>query len=233
MVSQGLKLSSSGFATTGARFHSRDGQRPLDASEDFQEARLKRNDFEVAKKQLARCRKIVSEMERCRSAQEMPALWSDYLVGSQRVFSKLAAAATGRKSAPWYGNIKNQRKSDELLQYVHQARHADEHGLENIAEPSAGGIAFGAADRRRPFKMALFRIGMPGEITIVGPENVGVAFKPANAILFPVTNEGRTYEPPRTHLGRPWVENNALAVAGAVLIFMDKIIAEGEAYIAD
>ncbi len=67
-----------------------------------------------------------------------------------------------------------------------------------------------------------------------GPDDLGeITYEHFNAILHPVRNQGRSYDPPTTHLGKPWTENNALAVARAVLAYMEGVIAEGEAYVVD
>jgi hypothetical protein len=171
-------------------------------------------------------------MQNATTAAEMSGLWSDFLVGSQRVFSKLAAASTSGRSSAWFGRIKNARKNDPLLQYIHQARHADEHGLEPIAKANSRSFGIDAANRDLSLRINHLQIAR-GAITKLDAENAYLSFTPADAILHPVTNDGRTYAPPITHLDKPWTENNARAVAKAALTFMEQTVADGANYLID
>jgi hypothetical protein len=193
---------------------------------------LKRTDLEVAKHSLDRCRDLASKMGEASTPKQMDSLWSDFLIGSQRVFSKVAAASSG-KSAAWFGKIKKERSEDELLAYVHQARHADEHGLEKVAHAVGGKLAVKHDGSGKPLILKQLIIGKEGELENVEAENAVVDFKAADAALIPVKNRGQVYAPPTRHLDQPWTDNTAQAVAKATLAYMDKMISEGEQYVVD
>lgn len=56
--------------------------------------------------------------------------WGDFLVAANRFYSKLKDGATNDPtSAHWFARKKGERKKDALLQYLHQARNVEEHGL--------------------------------------------------------------------------------------------------------
>jgi hypothetical protein len=47
------------------------------------------------------------------------------------IYAKLEQGSrTNGRSRAWYGRIKNVRKNDELLSYLHHARNSEEHGLD-------------------------------------------------------------------------------------------------------
>lgn len=192
---------------------------------------MKEKNFDAAAQSLDQCRQIVTDMNQVLDAARMEILWSDFLIGSQRVFSKLAAASEG-KSAAWFGKIAKERGEDELLVYVHQARHADEHGLEKVASPVGGDLQVNEDAAGKGMLIKELRIGN-GSVENLDAENAAIRFNPADAVLHPVKNRGRTYPPPNTHEGKPWTENNAQAVAKAVLAYMEKTVAEGKAFITD
>jgi hypothetical protein len=57
----------------------------------------------------------------------------------QPVFTKLEQGAKSHpKSQPWSGPVKHQRRTDALLQYIHQARNSDEHGIQRITDRKIG-----------------------------------------------------------------------------------------------
>lgn len=192
---------------------------------------MKAGDFSSAENALRRCRDSYETLRTCNDAQRFSDAWSDFLVAQQRVFTKLAAGATGGKSAPWFGKIKSVRNSDELLCYVHQARHTDEHGLAQIADARDPAILINARNRGEPLHINNLQI-RNGHIENLSGTNVAVEFAPADATLLPVTNRGRTYDLPTTHLGAPWTSSSALEMAASVLKYLEGIVAEGRAFIA-
>lgn len=67
------------------------------------------------------------------SLKETKAAWSDFLLAANVIFSKLQQGSKGHpKSIYWFGTVVNKRKNDSLLRYLHHARNADEHGLEEV-----------------------------------------------------------------------------------------------------
>lgn len=53
--------------------------------------------------------------------------WSDFLVHAQRTYDRLGKACNKGPAKGWFDKIASLRKTDPLLQYMHQARNADEH----------------------------------------------------------------------------------------------------------
>ena len=83
--------------------------------------------------------KAKTAMERCEKAINDPAQfqteWEFFLVALNAVFSFLEQATKEHsKLAPWFGRLKNTRKKDPLLRYLHHARNAEQHGIEPVVE---------------------------------------------------------------------------------------------------
>lgn len=112
--------------------------------------------------------------------EQAAAGWSRFLNGSQKVYNKLCAGAKGHpESFSWMQRQLDIRKTDQGLAYVHQARHAEEHGLEE-----------GATEQpTRPFYMDV------GEVEYHG-RKFPVTLMPRGSYLGPITNRGVTYYPP-------------------------------------
>jgi hypothetical protein len=125
----------------------------------------------------------------------------DFLTAADAVYSKLGA---GAKSAPrsrkWYGEKMALRKSDELLNYIHQAKNSDFHGLDD-------GL------REGPPKLQMFSPKDPvpslekGKQLLINLNDKGRTYAKAIVTigpmrLCPVTNRNVTFAVPRHHLGR-------------------------------
>src|SRR5215212_3593096 len=87
-----------------------------------------------------------SKYEAMRGASDLGALsslWSEFLTEVHRVYSRLIKATEVGVSKGWSDGVKNERKTDDMLCYVHQARHADEHGIEQITNPKPASLTIG------------------------------------------------------------------------------------------
>ena len=91
---------------------------------------------------LAKARDALARLEASTSYEDSESAWSDFLISTNGVYSKLeqGSKSTGRGTA-WFGRVKNVRKSDWLLSYMHHARNSEEHGLEDVTKRMAKGQA--------------------------------------------------------------------------------------------
>lgn len=84
--------------------------------------------------------RLCSYLQAMREAADLEAMadsWELFLIYHQRTWNRCEAHYKGQEYwAPLLPKYSARRKSDGLLQYVQQSRHADEHGLRPIAEPS-------------------------------------------------------------------------------------------------
>ena len=70
---------------------------------------------------------------------DFEAAWTDFLVSTNAIYTILEVGAKGSpQSRQWFGRKKIERRNDPLLQYLHQARNADEHGMAPVADRSRG-----------------------------------------------------------------------------------------------
>ena len=110
--------------------------------------------FEAAEKNLNECyayfntakllvasgfNKVTDDGETLFDFEPLTSAWVDFVFASNRFFSKLEQGSkSGNSSKNWYGRVKHLRRTDELMRYMHQARHSSEHSLAplSIASPS-------------------------------------------------------------------------------------------------
>src|SRR5262245_26190578 len=91
--------------------------------------------IQQAKDLLQATKAAVDQLKNAGDFAEFNRAWSAFLFSSNRIYGKLSAGSRlNAKSRQWLGRKKRERKQDPLLQYLHQARNSDEHGLEPVTE---------------------------------------------------------------------------------------------------
>jgi hypothetical protein len=126
---------------------------------------------------------------------------------------------------PWQATFKALRKSDSLLRYLHQARHADQHSIQPTAceifggfllEIPPGGTVEVSLDKEK------------GQLKITGACRVTTGLPPGIALLS-IENRGTRYDPPSEHLGEKLTATDPLTVAEKGLAFYEDFVSQAEA----
>ena len=152
--------------------------------------------------------------ERARNLDHVKREWSGFLGHANRVLGKLQQGAKNAPSAAWFGTIIHLRRTDALLQYLHQARDASEHG--DVIQGNDVVLRDAPANVRLSIAP-----GAPAH-------SAGIAFSTMDVpsiILLPVTTRSGTYQPPRKHLGKPMLPT-VFVFAEAALAFLAKVVAD-------
>lgn len=133
-----------------------------------------------AKQELTQAWESTHALAKAAQFEEAEVAWQGVLSHLDRLWVKAERGCQPIRSQfePWQVPFKTQRKSDPLLQYLKQARDADAHSIQEVAEVLMG-ILSGT-------------FGSNPTIRWTGPELVAL----------PVTNSGVTYPPPESHLGQ-------------------------------
>lgn len=96
-------------------------------------------------------------------------------------YAKTKAASADKRGWPAINSeISHLRKTDPVLVYIQQARHADEHSIQDVATDWDAQLVVEKQD----------------------DGSMRASWKKWDRPLLPVTNRGVTYNPPRIHLGK-------------------------------
>ena len=154
----------------------------------------------AASENLKRAETALHDIEAAQTLAEVETAWSDFLTAAGRVFTKLEQGAKSNgKSNAWFGRKKHERRTDPLLQYVHHARNADEHGLAEVTERTAPALALGVGPGAWRFDGT---VGpeMQMKVTAMGGQVPGkskfVEVVPSKVRLVKVIDRGVSYDPP-------------------------------------
>lgn len=169
------------------------------------------------------------------SFREFEPAWADFLVALNGVY---AALEQGAKETPqsrqWFGRKKRERREDPLLQYLHQARNADEHGLEPIAEDKTFRMTV-IADPGVVVTGANMTIGgreyhMPKiDGNIQNPGILSVNF--ACLVTVKDTRFNTSFAPPTEHLGNVIEDTSPRGIAALGAQFHSSLVKEATSLI--
>ncbi|WP_162620541.1 type II toxin-antitoxin system VapC family toxin [Limimaricola cinnabarinus] len=146
-----------------------------------------------------------------KSFDEYRSNWSAFLDYSAKVFEKIKnGAMADQRTKSFWGSERKMRKEDPLLQWLHQARNVEQHGLQRTIE-HVPGRAFGRLERGDVIRSKTTSRVRIGDVKIEAdaldlsqiPEK-RLTIVPSTAKLLTVTDDrfGDSFDPPTQHLGR-------------------------------
>lgn len=141
-----------------------------------------------------RVRSLLQQMQQAPSQDALADTWELFLIYHHRTWSRCLGYYRGRG---FWGALESKystrRSSEPLLQYVHQARHADEHGLQPIAQIRPGSTTISGGTIVGPSRI----VGGNPAATVIAPGSTAkVIFSPATVVAGNVTNRGVVFAPP-------------------------------------
>ena len=179
--------------------------------------------------ELAKARAAIGEMRDAKTLDALEEAWKEFLGRLERGWNKgVSHFGKSPKWNGWKGQFEGLRKTDPLLSYLVNARGADEHTVNEIVGREAPGIGINPA-KGNSLYIERMEINN-GNIFIQSPQKIRVDFLPARTTLLPVTNRGRVYAVPTSHLGNPVDLMNVIAVADVAAEFYENFLARAEEF---
>lgn len=196
---------------------------------------MKQIAIDKARSRLEKARLSLTLVRTAKNYADFVSAWTDFLVHANSVYTILEQGArSSPQSRQWYGSKKNERRNDSLLQYLHQARNADEHGLEPVSQLRDGSFDLSAEGSIHIERLV---IDKNGNLDLrLGPQSTGkpiIKVTPATAILMPVTDDryGTTFQPPTEHKGKKLTDTSPAAVASLGLAHHEALLAEAAQFV--
>lgn len=181
-----------------------------------------------AETRLQVARETLEALMHCRDHKSFSGKWYVFLVTTKNVYTALEQGAKANaQSRQWFGGKKQERKDDELLQYLLQARDDDEHGLGAVTEHVGDNIKLGPGGDGYSMNVRVTRFA--DHMLLEGLDGLPVNYEhePAHFRLTPVTGRGPViYQPPTTHKQKPVGDNSPLGVGALVIVHLEALIEE-------
>lgn len=187
--------------------------------------------LDKAKAQLQKARRSLERMRVAQSLDKYEEEWVDFLHNLERTWNKTVNhLSRSPKYKGWSkrSRTENLRRQDPLLSYLVNARGAEEHTVAQITEKEMGSIGISPAEGNELLirHMSISK----GVININADRPIKIVFIPGKVKLLPVVNRGRTYDPPKMHLGEDVGEIDPIKVAELGITFYEDYIKEAESY---
>lgn len=176
-----------------------------------------------AEERLARAKVALAVLNTGGEPDSRESAWIDLITALGTVYSKLEQGAKqSGESAAWYGRMKNERKSDPLLSYVHHARNSAEHGISPTGRLAKQAVSF----------VGIMKIGTEAGIRLTpdGPKpfstdpDLDLQFVENDVHLHIVRDRGIIYHPPMEHLGKPLLEFGARCIGALAVEYVERMI---------
>jgi hypothetical protein len=179
--------------------------------------------------ELSKANLAVTAMENAKSLDEFDEHWKRFLSHIERIWNKASNHfSKSPKWNGWKGKYEKLRKKDPLLAYFINARGADEHTVNDIVDREPGGIGINPAEENN-LHIENMTINK-GTISINSSQKLRIDFIPAKTKLLPITNRGRQYPVPKSHMGNPIDPANVVEIARIGAVFYESFLNEAEKY---
>jgi hypothetical protein len=178
--------------------------------------------------ELRRCNELLQQLASAKSPAEFDDTWQRFLGHLERVWNK-CQNHFGRspKWNGWKGRFEKQRRTDPLLSYLTNARGAHEHTVSDITNKKPGSIGIGAGPSGSVHIRHL-QIGLGGQLRGDWDGDLAVTFIPGRVDPAAVTNRGKAYEVPTSHMGAPLPDTTALTLGKHGLVYYEGLVTEAE-----
>ena len=180
---------------------------------------------------LAEAFQSFERLEKAEEWSEFESAWEALIWNLNRVYAALEQSVKGfPKSEAWFSIQKRVRSTDSALQYLHQARHSNEHSIREILkrEPASVGISHPSGS----MYIQEAHFGPAGIEKLIGwgPDGSPLEIRtfPERIELVSVFNRGQKYDPPEFFLGEKLENRTPLGLAGKVLEHITVLFSDAE-----
>lgn len=178
--------------------------------------------------ELRRCTELLEQLALAKSPDEFDDVWQRFLGHLERVWNKCQNHfGKSPRWSGWKGRFEQQRRTDPLLSYLTNARGAHEHTVADITSKKPSSIGIGAGPSGSVHIKQL-QIGPGGLVQGEWNGDLAVTFFPGRVDPVAVTNRGRTYLVPKSHMGSPLPDTAALTLGKHGLAYYECLIKEAE-----
>ena len=201
--------------------------------------------IDQANLRLEKAQSALADLEAANTLIAVEKAWSDYLIAVAGIYGKLEQGSKGfGKSEAWFGRKKIERKSDPTLEYLHQARNADEHGIAHgIDAVETIHVIFVKNGENWDILSTMYISSIDGEKSRLNNDaNVEIRDKEGNLVeshtvithavqLLKVKNRGKFFQPPEIFSGNRIIDKSPLGVARLCYPFFRQLLRDAAKFV--
>ncbi|MDR6288624.1 hypothetical protein E9232_001131 [Inquilinus ginsengisoli] len=174
--------------------------------------------------------KAIKELEECNNFESFCDIWFTFLTSAKGIYTVLEQGAKiSPQSRQWFGAKSAERRNDELLQYVYQARNDDEHGIEPISKEVPGRLSVGV--RKEGYSDSIiFNANLErgvGKIEMRSLDGKPILIEQTFPHIALITVRGRgkdLYDPPKYHKGKILTDISPSNIAKIALSYLSELV---------
>ena len=174
----------------------------------------------------------IDDLAQCQDYDSFCDFWYIFLTSSKNVYTVLEQGAkTSPQSRQWFGEKKNVRRADPLLQYIYQARNDDEHGIEPTTEIVPGSLAIGVNKPGYSTHMTLsgsFKTGFQATSHDGKPVLAELTLPQIQLVSVHGRDKAKIYDPPKEHMGQSLTDTSPINVARLTLHYLSALVGEAK-----
>ena len=184
--------------------------------------------LKAARAELRAAKNALQQMSEAESFEVYEDAWRQFLNCLEKCWNKAERGCQHVRDQfqPWQGRTQNLRKKDMLIRYLKQARDADNHSIQELAEHKPGGTGLGFANGSGHIKRLEI---VNGEIVHYEGDPLTLTHYPSRVLVKSVLNSGKWYNPPTSHLEKPLNSADPRILGKLGLEFYERFIDEAEA----
>lgn len=188
--------------------------------------------IEKARRGLRVATKALNELSTAKDYTTFADCWYTFLTSIKNIYTALEQGAKASpQSMQWIGGKKQERRNDDLLQYLFQARNDDEHGLQPVTEYVPEKIGLGVAkpgySTSARYNITIKDGRISGIIQSLDGKPYLIERTPAHARLARVHGRGDVpFDPPTQHMGRPLASSLPVPVATLAIAYFESLVEE-------
>jgi hypothetical protein len=170
--------------------------------------------------------------------------WSHFLTAVSQIYSKLEQGSKGNGSSDgWFGRIKHERKTDDLLSYLHHARDGSEHGLALVLKESQRTILDYQVGPTSAYAVTITFEGSENSEPVSNIKHTnldtGEVYEPLKTKLEKILvvstirddRYGTTFYPPKNHLGKDIESSSPRKLAELAMPYIRDLVAVATTYV--
>ncbi len=187
------------------------------------------NELKQARAELESAQRAIDAMNSSESMERFEAEWRYFLSCIEKSWVKVERSCESKRNEfqPWQGKFQSLRKKDMLLRYLKQARDADNHSVQDLADIEPGKRLMNFVNPAGGYVKSL-KIDGSGNILHYEGDPMVVVDKAPQPIAVRVKNNGEWFNPPNSHLGQPITSQHPVNLANLGLAFYIDFLKQAE-----
>jgi len=181
-----------------------------------------------AKDELSAAKRAIDSMSKAKDTEIFEQAWREFLSCLEKAWIKTEQICHPHRAEfqPWQGKYQRLRKKDALLRYLKQARNADNHSIQDVSQLNPGKLIVKwkhpSGDSSKDIEID------ESEANNYNADELFIELTSPHIEALPVKNQGKWFNPPKSHLGKAIEDIHPVTLAEHGFEFYSKFLAETE-----